>query len=172
MLKTARAAMLASAVLAGASSVAIAKPIVFPSRVASEPRAAKLTASGGSPDRIVHVKQAADLDRLESGRRYKFVVDAHGAIAVAPLPADAPSNEYVHPILAGGAPVLTAGGIRVDRVNGKVEHVIVDQDSKSYCPTSESLSEAARALASLGIPPAAIKMESHPPQCAPRVRQK
>jgi hypothetical protein len=163
---TTRAASLTFVFVAAATSVAIAKPAEFASRVAYEPLVAKLKASGGSPDRIVHVKEAADLERLESGRRYKFVVDVHGQLAFAPMPADAPSNEYVRPILAGGGPVLTAGGIRVDRANGKVERVIVDQDSKAYCPTSESLSEAVRALTSLGIPSAAIKMESHPPQCA------
>src|SRR5689334_4276667 len=83
----------------------------LPCRVAYAPLVAKLKASGGAPDRVIRVKQVADLDRLESGRRYKFVVDANGQLAIAPLPADAPSNEYVHPILAAGGPVWTAGGI-------------------------------------------------------------
>jgi len=150
-----------------ASAVAFAKPAEFASRVAYEPLVAKLKASGGSLERVVHVKQAADLQRLESGRRYKFVVDARGQLAIAPLPADAPSNEYVHPILGGGAAVRTAGGIRVDRASGKIERVVIDQDSKSYCPTLDSLAEATRALTALGIPASAIKQESHPPQCAP-----
>jgi len=123
----------------------------LPSRVAYEPLLAKLKASGGSLERVVHVKQASDLDKLESGKRYKFVVDAHGQLAVAPLPADAPNNEYVHPILAGGGPVRTAGGIRVERAGGKLERIVVDQDSKSYCPGAGSLQEAVRALTALGI---------------------
>jgi hypothetical protein len=114
------------------------------------------------------VKQAADLERLASGRRYRFVVDPHGQLAVAPLPADAPSNEYVHPILAAGGPVLTAGGIRVDRANGRIERIVVDQDSKAYCPNFDSLAEAVRALTALAIPNAAIKTENHPPECAPK----
>ena len=138
----------------------------LPSRVAYEPLLAKLKASGGSLDRVVRVKQAADLDKLESGKRYKFVVDAHGQLAVAPLPADAPANEYVHPILAGGGPVRTAGGIRVERAGGKLQQIVVDQDSKSYCPGLDSLQEAVRALAALGIAAATVKTEDRPPQCA------
>jgi hypothetical protein len=163
-----RTTVLAAALLDGVGSVALAKPAELTSRVAYAPLQAKLKASGGSPERILHVKQAADLDRLESGRRYKFVVDAQGRLAIAPLPADAPSNEYVHPILAGGGPVWTAGGIRVDRVNGKVEHIVVDQDSKAYCPSRESLSEAVHALTTVGAPAAVIKTEDHPPACAPK----
>ena len=164
----ARTIVFASAVVAALGAVALAKPAEFPLRVAYEPLVAKLKASGGSPERVLHVKQATDLDRLEAGRRYKFVVDAHGRVSVAPLPADAPSNEYVHPILAGGGPVQTAGGIRVERANGKVEHVVVDQDSKAYCPTVESLSGAVHALTTVGVPSAVIKTENRPPQCAPK----
>lgn len=140
----------------------------FPLRVAYPPLVAKLKASGGSPDRVVHVQKPADLDALESGRRYKFVVDARGRLVVAPLPSDAPSNEYVHPILAAGGAVLTAGGLRIDRANARIEHVVVDQDSKAYCPTVASLSEAVHALTALGIPAAAIATEDHPPACAPK----
>jgi hypothetical protein len=138
----------------------------LPSRVPYEPLLAKLKASGGSLDRVLHLKQAADLDKLESGKRYKFVVDVHGQLAVAPLPADAPANEYVHPILAGGGPVRTAGGIRVERAGGKLQRIVVDQDSKSYCPGADSLQEAVRALTALGIAAAAVKTEDRPPQCA------
>jgi hypothetical protein len=147
-------------------SLAFAKPVEFPSRVAYPPLVAKLKASGGSLERVIHVKRASDLDPLESGHRYKLIVDTHGQLAIAPLPADAQSNEYVHPILAGGAAVLTAGGIRIDRTSGKIERVVIDQDSKSYCPTLDSLAEAARALTALGIPAASIERENHPPACA------
>ncbi len=76
------------------------------------------------------------------------------------------ANEYVHPILAAGGPALTAGGIRVDRANGTLEHIVVDQDSKAYCPTVESLAEAVHARTAIGAPAGAIKTESDPPQCA------
>jgi hypothetical protein len=145
-----------------------AKPATFGSRVPYAPLVAKLTASGGSVERIIHVIGAGDLDRLESGRRYKFIVDAHGALAVAPIPADAAANEYVHPILAGGAPVLTAGGIRIERANGKISRVTVDQDSKAYCPTSDSLTAAVQALTTLGIGASLIALENRPPSCAAR----
>jgi hypothetical protein len=158
---------LAIAALSVAPTAARAKPVELVSRVPYEPLVAKLKASG-SPERIVHVQRAADLDALTSGRRYKFVVDRRGQLAVAPLPADAPANEYVHPILAGGAPVLTAGGIRVDRANGKVERIVVDQDSKAYCPPLDSLAEAIRALVAAGAPAALIQREDRPPQCVAR----
>jgi hypothetical protein len=151
-------------VLVGAT--AHAKPAEFISRVPYQPLVAKLKESGGSPDRILHVQRASDLDALHSGRRYKFIVDARGRLAIAPLPADAPSNEYVHPILAAGAPVLTAGGLRVERSDGKVARVVVDQDSKAYCPTSESLAEAVKALINVGVPSGAVQRESRPPNCA------
>jgi hypothetical protein len=149
-------------------AVVAATPATFASRVPYAPLLQKLTASGGSVERIVHVRSAADLGRLESGRRYKFIVDAHGALAVAPLPADAPVNEYVHPILAGGAPVATAGGIRVERAGGKLTRVTVDQDSKAYCPTSESLAAAVQALTAAGVAAALIAREDRPPACAAR----
>jgi hypothetical protein len=88
-------------------------------------------------------------------------------LAVAPLPADAQGNEYVHPILAGGGPVRTAGGIRVERAHGAVERVVVDQDSKAYCPTSDSLGAAVQALSAAGVPEAIIRREDRPPACVP-----
>lgn len=163
-----RTPLVAAALAAMVGSVAFAGPAAFPSRVPYEPLVAKLEASGGSPKRILHVRRAADLDQLETGRRYKFALDTHGTLAVAPLPADAPSNEYVHPILAGGGPVRTAGGIRVDRANGKLEKVVVDQDSKAYCPTHDSLSHAVQALTAAGVPAAVIETADRPPQCAPK----
>jgi len=147
-------------------SSALAKPVEFASRVPYEPLVAKLKASGGSFERILRVKAAADLAPLESGRRYKFVVDTRGQLAIAPLPADAKANEYVHPILGGGGPVRTAGGIRVERTGGKIARVVVDEDSKSYCPTLDSLTEAVRALTAVGVAASAITREDHPPECA------
>ncbi len=151
-----------------AGAVASARPATFTSRVPYEPLVAKLKASGGSEERIIHVERAADLDRLDDGRRYKFVVDARGRLAVAPLAVDAPANEYVHPILAGGGPVLTAGGIRVEHANGRIVRIVVDQESHAYCPTSESLSEAVRALTAVGIDADVVQREDKPPKCVGR----
>ncbi len=140
--------------------------LAFTSRVPYEPLVAKLTASGGDRGRIVQVKASADLMRQVSGKRYKFVVDEKGTLAIAPLPWEAPNNEYVHPILAGGAPVLTAGGIVIEHSGGKPTKVIVDQESKSYCPTLQSLDEAVRVLEKLGVPSRIIERNDHPALCA------
>jgi hypothetical protein len=135
----------------------------FPLRVDYAPLVAKLHASGGDPSRIIVVERPADLSRLDPGKRYKFAL-AGKFLTIAPLPADAPSNEYVHPILAGGAPVSTAGGIVVEKTPLKIT---LDQDSKAYCPTFESLDRAARALIAAGVPGPAIDKRNRPPDCAP-----
>ena len=147
------------------ASPARAEPTLFPSRVALESLREKLKASGGDPAKIVRPRKAADLAALESGKRYKFVVRADGQLAVAPLPADAEHNEYVHPILADGQKVRTAGGLRVDRVDEKITTVTLDQDSQAYCPTAESLTSAKKALIHIGVPAAAIHVEDRPPKC-------
>ncbi len=152
--------------LVAVAGAAYAEPVSFKSRVDYPPLVQKLAAGGGSLSRVLHPKVAADMDVLESSRRYKFVVDARGQLAVAPLPADAAANEYVHPILAGGAPVATAGGIRVERADGKIVAVVVDQDSKAYCPDFASLSAAEAALRRLGIASRLIRREDHAPTCA------
>jgi mono/diheme cytochrome c family protein len=139
---------------------------LFDSRVAYEPLATRLTASGGDPARIVRPRRAADLAALQTGKRYKFVVGPNGALAIAPMPTDAPSNEYVHPVLGEGGPVRTAGNIRIDREGESLVRVVVDQDSKSYCPTAESLAAALEALSKLGIPGDRLRVENRPPVCA------
>jgi len=138
---------------------------VFESRVRLAPLLAKLRASGGDPGKVLHPAGAADLAALEAGKRYKFVVRQDGRLAVAPLPADATPNEYVHPVLAEGAPVRTAGGIRVDRDGGALREVTVDQDSKAYCPTAASLDAALAELARLGVPAGRLRVENRPPAC-------
>lgn len=150
------------------SATAQAGPKTFPSRVDYPPLVKKLEASGGSSGRIVRVRRAAELDALESGHRYRFTLDAHGQFSIAPLPADARGNEYVHPILAGGAPVLTAGGIRVERSGGKLTGVILDQNSQSYCPSYASLQAAVDALVRAGVAVSLIRREDHPPKCVAR----
>lgn len=148
------------------ATTALASPPLFTSRVPYAPLVAKLKASGGDSSHVLRPRLAQQLTRLESGKRYKFVLDQAGSLAIAPLPADAPSNEYVHPILADGAPVRTAGGIVIDHANGKVAKVTLDPDSKSYCPTLQSLDEAARALEKLGIAAQMIVRHDQPAQCA------
>jgi hypothetical protein len=143
--------------------LASANGALFKSAVPYEPLVAKLKDAGGDPGRIVRVHGAAELVKLESGKRYKFALDEKGVFSVAPLPADAPHNEYVHPILAGGAPVRTAGGITVEHKDGKIVQVTLDQDSKSYCPTLASLDEAVAALARLGVK---AGKRDQPPPCA------
>ncbi len=140
-------------------------PSLMPSRVPYEPLRAKLLAAGGDPSRVLRPARAADLDALTDGKRYKFVVRADGTLAIAPLPADAQANEYVHPVLAEGGAVRTAGGITVTRAGGAVA-VVIDQDSKAYCPPLASLVEAERALARIGVPPSQVRREDRPPACA------
>jgi len=143
------------------SGVAGCAAPLFPSRVDLAPLQAKLTASGGDRARILRPSSWEDLTALEVGRRYKLVVARDGRLAIAPLPADAPDNAYVHPILGDGRPVRTAGAI-TRRPNDTFE---VDQDSKSYCPTYASLDAAVEALVRLGVPRARITRSDRPPAC-------
>ena len=151
---------------AAASARADGAP-TFASRVPYPPLVAKLKASGGDLARVLHPRSAAELAALASGRRYKLAVTTDGRLAIAPVPADAQHNEYVHPILAGGAPVSTAGGITVEHAGPKIERVTIDQDSKAYCPTLGSLAAAERALERIGVPASAIARRDRPPGCAP-----
>ncbi len=153
--------LVALAACRGESTVA---PL-FDCRVAAEPLLAKLKAAGGDPGRILRPRSADDLLKLESGKRYRFVSRPDGRLAIAPLPVDAPGNEYVHPVLGEGGPVLTAGGIRVEHAGGKLAKVWVDQDSKSYCPTGASLDAALRELGRLGIPADRLRVENRPADC-------
>jgi hypothetical protein len=138
---------------------------LFESRVSVAPLLVKLAASGGDPSKILTPRTAADLEPLEAGKRYKFVVRPDGTLAVAPMPVDAKSNEYVHPVLGRGEAVLTAGNVRVDREGGRLTRVTVDQDSKAYCPTGDSLEAALLALARLGVPRDRLRVENRPPAC-------
>jgi len=153
------------AALAGACSPAAPPAPLFESRVALPPLVAKLQASGGDPRKILHPSAAADLARLEAGKRYRFVVRDDGRMAIAPIPADVPANEYVHPVLAEGRAVRTAGGLQVDRDGATLRRVTVDQDSKAYCPTGDSLAAALGELARIGVPADRLRVESRPPAC-------
>lgn len=164
-----RAAACASSALALAA--AAAAPALYPSRVPLAPLLAKLQAGAGSVDRVLHPRSAADLSALATGKRYKFVVLEGGGLAIAPLPADAPRNFYVHPVLALGAPVRTAGGLRVEHGAGGLR-VTVDEDSEAYCPGFSSLSAAVEALVRLGVPGDAVVRLDRPPRCSPAAREK
>jgi hypothetical protein len=153
------------AALAGAACARQAPIPLFESRVSTPPLLQKLQASGGDPSRILHPRRAADLAALETAKRYKFVVVADGGLAVAPIPADALGNEYVHAVLAGGGPVRTAGGIRVDHDGPTLRRITVDQDSRAYCPSAASLSAALAALQRLGAPARILRAENRPPLC-------
>ena len=139
----------------------------FASRVAYAPLVDKLKASGGDVARVLHPRSRDELAALAAGKRYKFVVTRDGTLAIAPAPADAPNNDYVHPILAGGAPVLTAGGITVERRDHVITGVTLDEDSKAYCPTLDSLAAAERALVRLGVAPTSITRRDQSPRCEP-----
>ncbi len=132
----------------------------FACRVDVAPLRAALRASGGDPSRILRPAAPSDLARLDAGHRYKFVLGVDRRLAVAPMPADAPHNEYVHPVLGDGAPVRSAGGLRVERSNGRVTRVVLDPESLAYCTTTDSLRPAVRALVAMGFAPDAIAVEA------------
>lgn len=135
-------------------------------RVDVAPLRAALRAAGGDPARILRPTTAAGLLALTSGHRHKFVLNGHGMFVLAPLPADAAHNEYVHPILGDGAPVRGAGGMTVVHVDGRVTRVVLDAESFSYCTATESLRPSVRALQAMGIPAEAIVVEARPLACA------
>ncbi len=140
-------------------------PALFDSRSPYEPLLAKLKDSGGDPAKILHPQTAADLLALMPNRRHKFVVLPDGRLAIAPLPEAAKANAYVHPVLALGGPVRTAGGLRVERDGPDIEKVVVDQGSQAYCPTADSLAAALRALAVIGVPADRLRVDNRPVIC-------
>jgi hypothetical protein len=72
----------------------------------------------------------------------------------------------VHPILAGGAPVVAAGWMRVEHDGGVVITVTVDRRSKAYCPDTASLAAVVDALAALGVAPQRVRRDQRPTVCA------
>lgn len=142
-------------------------PLLFESRVPIAPLLEKLQAAGGDPAKVMTVRAEGELAGLKPGRRYKYVVTADGSVRVAPRPADESGNEYVHPVLTGGAAVRTAGYLRYERRGATTTYdlVYVDQDSKAYCPTFASLAQARSALVRLGVSRDRVRLEDHPPAC-------
>jgi hypothetical protein len=161
------ALLIAAACLGGCAARGQDEPpaALFDSRLPYEPLLEKLKASGGDPAKVLHPQTAADLLALMPNRRHKFVVLTDGRLAIAPLPEAAKANEYAHPVLALGAPVRTAGGLRVERDGPDIQKVVVDQGSQAYCPTAESLAAALRALANIGVPPDRLRVDNRPVIC-------
>jgi hypothetical protein len=162
--RTLYGALLAAVAMSTCSAQGPPTPL-FESRVAVEPLLAKLTASGGDPKKILHLRAAAEVAGLEAGKRYRFVVLDNGRLAVAPIAADSPGNQYVHPVLGEGKAVRTAGGIRVEREGSALKRVTVDQDSQAYCPTADSLAAALAELVRIGVPRDRLRVENRPPAC-------
>ena len=124
---------------------------------------AKLQASGGSLDALVVLRRAQQLTTLESGKRYKFALAADGVLRIAPLPFEAANNEYHHPIVGRGQRVVTAGGITVEHTNGAtLTRVTIDQDSKSYQPSFQSLAAAEKYLRRVGVERTKITKRDQP----------
>jgi hypothetical protein len=162
-MKTSTAFLLLALMLACSSGRQPSAP--FDSRAEYQPLLAKLEASGGDVSHILRPRGVADFSALESGRRYKFAVPVDGTLALAPLPVDATPNDYAHPILGGGGPVLTAGNLRIEREGDAIARVVVDQESQAYCPTAASLQSAVNALSRLGIASDKLRIENRPPRC-------
>lgn len=140
-------------------------PPLFENRSDLAPLRARLTATGGDPSRVLRVRAVTDLLQLEPGRRYRFALLGDGALRVAPLHADVPNNEYVHAILADGAPVRSAGWIIVKHDGRAVTGAMVDRNSRSYCPSAQSVTATIEALRALGIPRPRITVDPEPPSC-------
>lgn len=140
-------------------------PLRYLCRVELGPLQTALRAAGGDPAQVLRVAAAADLLRLTSGARHKFVLRTTGQLVIAPLPESHPHNEYVHPILGDGAPVWTAGGITVTHAGSAVTSVVLDARSGSYCTTTESLRHAVRALRAVGVVDSAVSVMGRPLLC-------
>ena len=160
---------LALVVLFSLSTTALGAAALLSSRVPYPPLLEKLKAAGGDPVKVVVIHGIEDLAALKPTRRYKYVVRRDGFMVVAPRPLDEPNNEYVHPILARGEPVRTAGVVHVEHRGAQAddELVFIDQDSKAYCPTFDSLQEVRLALSRVNIARDHVRLEDHPPTCAP-----
>lgn len=157
-----RAPLLCLALLACSRS-----PERFNNRKDIVPLRERLRASGGDLARVIDVRSLGDLGRLQVGERYRYAIPEDGRFRVAPLPASASNNEYVHPVLVDGAPVRTAGYLIVKRQGGEVSGVMVDRDSLAYCPTQSSLQAAIDALIALRLDRTRISVDPAPPHCEP-----
>lgn len=151
-----RGALVALSLCAAACRRPTPAPRLFTSRVAYAPLVEALHAAGQRESDIITVTQASQLTALTPDRRYKFCLTAQGAFRLSPLAADTRPNEFVHPILADGAPVLTAGALSISMQNGVLTSVTLDPESRAYCTDLGSLSAAAAALRQRGVAPEAL----------------
>jgi|JI10StandDraft_1071094.scaffolds.fasta_scaffold706064_2 hypothetical protein len=142
-------------------------PERFTNRKDMAPLRERLRASGGDVARVIHVRALQDLTALQVGERYRFAIPEDGRLRVAPLPASATNNEYVHPVLVDGAPVRTAGYLIVKHLDRTVTGAMVDRDSRAYCPSQRSVQVAIDALRTLGLARDRIAVDPVPPQCEP-----
>jgi hypothetical protein len=161
------AVVLAVGLAVGAAGATDPPATVFECRADVAALRERLRQGGGDPAKVLRPKMGDDLRALASGKRYKFVVTREGQLVIAPVPAPATGDLYAHPILADGAPVRTAGGIRVARTDARVTKVAIDRDSMSYCPTEASLQAAVAALGALGVARDVVAIEDRPPECLP-----
>jgi hypothetical protein len=139
----------------------------FTNRKEMAPLRERLRASGGDVARVIRVRTLQDLSVLRVGERYRFAIPEDGQLRVAPLPASAANNEYVHPLLVDGAPVRTAGYLSVKHSDRTVTGAMVDRDSRSYCPSQQSVQAAIDALRTLGLARDRIAVDPVPPHCDP-----
>ncbi|MFO0625836.1 MAG: hypothetical protein U0325_09495 [Polyangiales bacterium] len=140
-------------------------PERFTNRKDLAPLRERLRATGGDPTRVIRVRALQDLAALQVGERYRFAIPEDGQLRVAPLPASAANNEYVHPLLVDGAPVRTAGYIVVKHLDRMVTGAMIDRDSRAYCPSAQSVQVAIDALRALGLDRSRISVDPVPPQC-------
>ena len=96
-----------------------------------------------APDDVRAWAQATDQKLSASGVIATFVVDAFGVLRIA-------DRHSEHVVCAGGHPVRSAGEVTF-AIGGVVEVIAISNQSTGYCPTPESWSAVAEALAQAGL---------------------
>jgi len=139
---------------------------LFESRVPLDPQIEALKKAGDDPSKALRPASATDLGKLlEPGKRYDYVVMPNNAVVIAPKSVDAAANFWSHPVLANGAAVKAAGHIRIEKTGGNLSKVIVDAESETYCPLTESLRSTIAALTAMKVPADVLRVESRTAEC-------
>jgi hypothetical protein len=139
---------------------------LFESRVALDPQLEALKKAGDDPSKALRPASATDLGKmLEPGKRYDFVVMPNNAMVIAPKSVESTANFWNHPILANGAAVKSAGHIRIEKTGGNLSKVIVDSESETYCPLTESVRATLAALTAMKVPVDVLRVESRTAEC-------
>jgi hypothetical protein len=139
---------------------------LFESRVPLDPMVEALKKAGDDPSKALRPASATDLAKLlEPGKRYDYVVMPNNAIVIAPKSVESTANFWSHPILANGAAVKSAGHNRIEKTGGNLSKVIVDADSDTYCPLTESIRSTLSALTAMKVPADALRVESRTTDC-------